>query len=98
GRRMRSGGGCARGRRSASLVRLRGGGCRHRGRNDKNCCAAGVPLEHDTDLLALPQESTPRWRAGFTCEGAAPYMRLTWRATNSMSTRSEIARVKELGN
>ena len=42
--------GGARGRRSSSLVflRLRDCGCRNRSRNDKKCCDADVPLQHDT--------------------------------------------------
>src|SRR5262249_17986817 len=31
-----------------------------------------------------------KWRAGFACEGAAAYMGLTWRATNSLTICSEL--------
>ena len=54
GRRASCRGGRRRARRrrssrfSSLFLRLRGGGCRHRKRNDKNCRDACVPLEHDT--------------------------------------------------
>jgi hypothetical protein len=66
GRRARRGR-CVRGRRcvrrggargwrsSLLMLRLRGRGCRHRSRNDKNCRDACVPLEHDTTLPRRPQ-------------------------------------------
>src|SRR5262249_4856417 len=55
GRRCVRGGSCGGGTRgwrsSLLLLRLRGRGCRHRSRNDKNCRDACVPLGHDTTLL-----------------------------------------------
>jgi hypothetical protein len=82
-RRMRRGSrascrGCASGRRSSSLVRLRGCGCRNRGRSDKECRDADVPLEHDTELLRRPLGVNAGVACGFRlrrCRGLhAAYM------------------------
>ena len=37
-----------------------------------------------------PTSQRQKWRAGFACEGAAAYMGLTWRATNSLTICSEL--------
>src|SRR5262249_52461347 len=68
GRRCVRRGSCrggARGWRSSSLLmlRLRGCGCRHRSRNDKNCRDACVPLEHDTTSY-VAHESTLEMACG----------------------------------
>jgi len=83
--------GGARGWRSSSLfmLGLRGCGCRHRSRNDKNRRDAGVPLEHDTTSY-VAHESTLEMASGFACEADAAYMGLTWRATNSLTICSEL--------
>src|SRR5262245_58957101 len=46
------------------MLRLRGSGCRHRSRNDKNCRDACVPLEHDTTSY-VAHESTLEMACGF---------------------------------
>jgi hypothetical protein len=84
----------ARGRRSSRFptlfLRLRGCACRHRSRNHKKYRDACVPLEHDTTSYVARINQRRRRRAGFAWEGAAAYMRLTWRATNSMTSCSEL--------
>jgi hypothetical protein len=61
--------GGARGRRSSSLVflRLRDCGCRNRSRNDKKCCDADVPLQHDTASYVARTSQPARWYAGSAC-------------------------------
>ena len=46
------------------MLRLRGCGCRHRSRNDKNRRDACVPLEHDTTSY-VAHESTLEMACGF---------------------------------
>src|SRR5258707_11848101 len=44
-----------------------------------------------------PTSQRQKWRAGFACEGAAAYMGLTWRATNSLTICSELGARKSGG-
>jgi hypothetical protein len=46
------------------MLRLRGCGCRHRSRNDKNCRDACVPLEHNTTSY-VAHKSTPEMACRF---------------------------------
>src|SRR5215510_13530143 len=68
------------------------------------CAAAVVAIAAETiktvamrvfhwNMTAPPTSPTTqrqKWRAGFACEGAAAYMGLTWRATNSLTICSEL--------
>src|SRR5262249_45489394 len=79
-------GGGARGWRSSLLMlRLRGRGCRHRSRNDKNCRDACVPLEHGTTLLHRPQVNARNGVRVSLAKGT----RLTWGLQRAVSGTSE---------
>src|SRR5262249_13978104 len=77
------------------LMRLRGRGCRHCSRNDKNCGDACVPLEHDITSYVV-RKSTPEMACGFrlrrgrglhgaymACDKFADYLLRTARSTVS---------------
>src|SRR5262249_19305008 len=79
------GGGVRGWRSSLPMLRLRGRGCRHCSRNDKNYGDACFPLEHDTTSYVV-HKSTPEMACWFRLRRGrglhVAYMWLTWRAKN----------------